>query len=59
MEVETSPGVTPEDGGWARPLPKHRSLEEGRPPSAALLAVAITSFWGDSRWQASLENISG
>lgn len=54
----TLPGVNPENGGWVRPLQKHRSLREGWPPPAALLAVSMMSFWGDSSWQASLESIS-
>lgn len=39
QRLGTSPGVNPEDGGWVRLLPKHRSLWEGRPPLAPLLAV--------------------
>lgn len=58
QRLGTSPGVNPENGGWVRPLPKHRSLWEGRLPLAPLLAVSIVSFWRNSSCRASLENIS-
>lgn len=52
--LRSLPGVNPENGGWVRPLLKHRSLGEGRS-----LPVGISSFGGgDSSWRASLEDIS-
>ena len=58
QRLRTSCGVNPENGGWVRPLPQRRSLGEGRCPPTALLTGGIMSFWGDSSWRASLENIS-
>lgn len=47
--LRSLPGVNPENGGWVRPLLKHRSLGEGRS-----LPVGISSFGGGGQQLASI-----